>query len=132
MHHGAGQQAGNGKVAAAYVAVRQHQDAHAGPDQPHGGFRQAVQRLPQSVSVPAFRELEGEPGGREAGFPDVAEAVELLVRNDGARHLDEPGVLRRFLQNVGMVADVRGQAHDEFLPDGVDGRVGHLREQLIN
>ena len=30
-----------------------------------------------------------------------------------------------------MVAYVCGQAHDQFLPDGVDGRVGHLGEQLL-
>ena len=40
-------------------------------------------------------------------------------------------MLRRFFQNVGMVAYVCGQAHDQLLPDGVDGRVGHLGEQLL-
>ena len=131
VHHGTGQQAGNGKVAAANVAVRQRQDAHAGPDQPYGGLRQVVQGGPQYLPVPAFRKLDGKPGGRESGLPDIAETVELLIRDDGALHLDQPGVFRRFFQNIGMVADVRGQAHDQFLPDGVDGRVGHLREQLL-
>lgn len=113
------------------VAVRQRQDAHAGPDQPYGGLRQVVQGGPQYLPVPAFRKLDGKPGGRESGLPDIAETVELLIRDDGALHLDQPGVFRRFFQNIGMVADVRGQAHDQFLPDGVDGRVGHLREQLL-
>lgn len=85
----------------------------------------------QGFPVPAFRELDGKPGGRETGLPNIAEAVEFFIRNDGARHLDQPGVLRRFFQNVGMVAYVCSQAHDQFLPDGVDGRIGHLGKQLL-
>ena len=36
-----------------------------------------------------------------------------------------------FLQNVALRADVAGQRHDQFLADGIDGRIGDLGEELL-
>ena len=56
---------------------------------------------------------------------------QFVIRQDGASQLDEPGVLRRFFQNIPLVADVGHEAHHEFLADGVNGRVRNLREALL-
>ena len=74
-------------------------------------------------------EVQRQRPGRELG--NVPHAAELVVRQHGARHLDESRVLRRFREDVPLVADVCHDRHDEFFADGVNRRVRHLREELV-
>ena len=41
------------------------------------------------------------------------------------------GVLRGFLEDVALGADVACQRHHQFLADGIDGRIGDLGEELL-
>ena len=47
------------------------------------------------------------------------------------RQLQRVAVLRRFRQNVALVADIAGERHHHLFANGVDGRIGHLREELL-
>ena len=57
--------------------------------------------------------------------------LEVLVGENGLRQLDHPGVLGAILQDVAFPADEGDEAHHHLLADGVDWRVGHLGEELV-
>ena len=40
-------------------------------------------------------------------------------------------VLRRFIEDIALGADVADERHDHLFADGIDGRIGDLREQLL-
>ena len=45
--------------------------------------------------------------------------------------LEGVAVLRGLVQDVALGADVAGERHDHLFADGVDGRIGDLREELL-
>ena len=47
------------------------------------------------------------------------------------RQLERVAVLRRLIQNVALGADVADERHHQLFADGVDGRIGDLREELL-
>ena len=47
------------------------------------------------------------------------------------RQLQHVAVLRRLLQDIALAADVADQRHHHLFPDGIDGRIRHLREELL-
>ena len=66
---------------------------------------------------------------REVG--DVSEARDFVVRQHGTRHLYESCVFGCLGKDVALVADVGHDRHHQFLADGVDRRVRHLGEELM-
>ena len=69
--------------------------------------------------------------GAGGEFGDGTEAAEFVVGEDGAGEFEEAGVGGGFVEDVGKVADVGHDGHDEFFADGVDGRIGDLGEELV-
>ena len=59
------------------------------------------------------------------------ELRQIAVGEDGMRQLEEATLRRRLLEEVAFTADAAHEAHDEVLADGIDGRVGDLRELLL-
>ena len=51
--------------------------------------------------------------------------------DDGILDLQHPAVFRLFLKEVAVGADIHGGIRDNFLPQGIDGRVGHLGKELL-
>ena len=45
--------------------------------------------------------------------------------------MQHPAVFRLFFQKVAVGANVNGGIGDDFLPHGIDGRVGDLGKQLL-
>ena len=89
-----------------------------------GILRQFVERGLECAVV-----VERERHRREVRH--VLEAVQLVVGEDRAGHLDEARVLRRLVEDVRLVADVRHDRHHELLADRIDRRVRHLCEKLV-
>ena len=77
------------------------------------------------------RALEEERQCRRREVRNVAKALEFVVGKEGPRHLDEPCVLRRFREDVSLVADVRHYRHYELFADRIDRRIRDLREELV-
>ncbi len=74
--------------------------------------------------------------GRQHGHLEVAalhgpQTLHVLVRENGVRQLELPAMLGRFVQQVPLLAGEGQQRHHQPFPQGVDGRVGHLGEQLL-
>ncbi len=104
---------------------------HAEPDGGGGFGAEAVDGLGQPLG--AFRHRPGavEGLGVEHVVVDVAQFEQLVVLEDGLLHDQLVGVVRRLLQQVELRADGGLEAHDDALPDRVDGRVGDLGEALL-
>ena len=89
-----------------------------------------AQRRAAAVDV----EVAGDPDGGEAGqvavVVDVQDLGQLVVVDDRERQVHLPAGRRGGLQQVLLRAEGATQAGDQLLADGVQRRVGHLREQL--
>ena len=85
-----------------------------------------------SSNVAAFHaEQHGQRGGQEVAPTDAAQFFQIPVGQDRVRQLQRVAVLRRFIEDVALGSDVAGERHHQFFADRVDGRIGHLREQLL-
>ena len=67
----------------------------------------------------------------EAGFFHAPDLHQVGGGEDGVVDLEDPAVLRPLLQQVAVVPQIDGGVGDDLLPDGVDGRVGDLGEELL-
>ena len=131
MHGAGGGQGADRHALGADVAVREHQQrdalgnrrARLGADAVEGGEQPGASRAA----------LEGDVEGARlpAAVVHRLDRGELVVREDGMRCAQAVGVFFRDLQQVALRADVALQRHHHFLADGIDGRVGDLREQLL-
>ena len=68
---------------------------------------------------------------RELALSDVAELLEVVVGQDRVRHLEPLRLRRTLLEEVAAGAEGGDQRHHRLFADRVDGRVGHLGEELL-
>ena len=68
---------------------------------------------------------------RPASMVHVLEGGELFVGQDRLGEEEAVALLFGGFEKVAFGADVALQGHDDFFADGVDGRVGDLREGLF-
>jgi hypothetical protein len=116
------------------VAVGEHEDAHAVLD----GLRDVAADLDQAVleAAGAVADLvePGDAHGLEAGHVavvvDVEDLGELVVVEDRAAQLDLAARVGAGFEDVALGADRGAERGHELLADGVERRVGDLREQL--
>ena len=69
--------------------------------------------------------------GGEHVVVHVAQRLELAVEQDRLVEDQLVGVLGRLLEQVALGAEAGREAHHDLLARGVDGRVGDLREELL-
>ena len=118
-------------MAGVHARVRQDQDRGAVRNRGVRGAVQRVQGVGQAGFAPPRVEQDGQRDGLEARPVDAAQRRQVRVLQDGNRQPDLPaGVGPRFEQ-VALGAERQRGRGDEFLADRVDGRVRHLREQLL-
>mmetsp|Transcript_1882 Transcript_1882/g.2655 ORF Transcript_1882/g.2655 Transcript_1882/m.2655 type:complete len:298 (+) Transcript_1882:2542-3435(+) len=97
-----------------------------------GLLADGVQGLGQTL-----RPAAGGEGGVDDPAPPlslelgVLDGLHLLQGDDGVGHQQALAVLRPRLQQVLLRTHRASQTHDHLLADGVDGRVGHLCEELL-
>ena len=67
----------------------------------------------------------------ETGALHVPNLHQLQRGEDGILDFQHPAVFRPFVQQVTIGADIYGGIRDNFLPHGVNGRIGHLGKELL-
>src|ERR1019366_3234643 len=72
----------------------------------------------------------GERGGQEIAVREATEFFEVAIGEDGLRQLQGMTVTRSFVEDVAFGADVAGERHHQLFSDGIDRRIGDLREEL--
>ena len=122
------QQAGDGDVVLVDAAVGQDDDVgpvligavHLQKDPVDGLFQAGVLVIG-----------DGDGGHLEAGDLHLPDLEQVGLGQDGVMDLQHLAVLGAVLQQVAVGADVDAGGGDHLLPYGVDGRVGHLGEHLL-
>jgi len=135
VHGRARQERGDGRAIAVVVAVRQDDDAAPFPHRRGGLLADRVERRHQ----PGLAVRDPEQGRHRLGLEGPAargpvENPQLLGRTaveDRARQVNLVRGLGLGIEEVALGADGGAGRHDQLLADGVDGRVGHLREELL-
>ena len=117
------------------VAVREHDDARAARDRITDERAHVVERRPQSlaavgdaVQAADHHALEVRMG---AVVVDVDDLGEIVVVDDGERQLQLTAAVRSGREQVRLGADAGAHGGDDLLADGVERRVRHLCEQLL-
>mmetsp|Transcript_29811 Transcript_29811/g.51463 ORF Transcript_29811/g.51463 Transcript_29811/m.51463 type:complete len:1285 (+) Transcript_29811:323-4177(+) len=131
VHRARGQQRGDvGLVGrdAALLLVREHNDLAAVLHRLHGLARERVQRLGQPLGPVRDVVQRGHHLGAEVRGQDL---VHLALVEHGAGHGERARALLAGPAHVAAGAQVHLHAHDRALAQRVDGRVRHLREQLL-
>jgi len=135
LNRGDGQQRRDRRPVVIVPAVREDDDVVPVGD---GLARRRAQDVDARLEpVRPFRGVEQhrQRDALEAARPvlavEVAELLQLLVAQDRRGQLDLPRRGRRRLEQVPLRADRGVDGHDDLFADGVDGRVRHLREQLL-
>jgi len=135
VHRAGSQQRRDRDVPGVDPAVRQHQDVVATAHRIDRLRAERGQACFDALLAPRKRvadvDLEALELARGKAL-DVADLVHVLEVEHGLAHFQTH---RRVdvvdVEQVGLRADKAHQRHDELLADRVDGRIGHLREQLL-
>ena len=132
MVHGAdGQQRRDRRAVRAGRAIGEDEDVDAGRDVVGRLVAHVGQALLHPCGALVDRPRDVDRVGAEDVRGDRAQRLELGVAQDRLLHHELMGVLRRLGEQVALGADARAQRHDDRLARGVDRRVGHLREELL-
>ena len=127
-HH---QQGGHRGMAGVDVAVGNDEDIATGFDGVIRGLAKFVERGIESLAALVHREKRVEGGGFEAITRNFAQLGELLVIEQRMVQPDHAAALRAGCEQVALGADEGLGGGDEFLADAIEGRVGDLREDLL-
>ena len=134
VHRGGEQQRRDRRHVLGGVAVGQHDDPGARRDRAGHLAAHPVERVAQRLAAAVHGveavHLDGGQARPVAVRVDVDDLGELVVVEHRERQHDLPAAGGGRLEQVLLRADAAEQAGDELLADGVERRVGDLREQL--
>jgi hypothetical protein len=128
---GGGEEGGDGRVLAIYSAVRQdeigvariHRLARPPAEVRHG--------LGEGTGPARHLEEHGHGGGLEGGQIHVADLRQLGVVENWRLELELPAGFGRGLEQVALGPNARGDLGHQLFTDAVEGRIGHLGEELL-
>ncbi len=129
VHGRDGQQRGDGRVVGIDGAVGEDDHLVAVEHVLLGLPTEAVECAPHATRL--GREADGDGLGLEVLAVHPAQPLQVLVGQHRLRQLDHARVLGTTFEQVALGTDEGDQAHHRLLADGVDGRVGDLREELL-
>ena len=113
------------------AAVGEDQDGCAAVDRRLGRGEQLVEGLPHALLPRLGGKQDLQLAGLHPGPVDPLESGHLGVGQDGPRQAELAAALRLGLEEVPLRPQGGLGRGDQLLPDRVDGRVGDLREQLL-
>ena len=111
-------------------------DMLIGEDEVGGAAAHRLLRLPANLLDPLGEPLAAGGGVEGAVDPHrlvvqmLDQARELAVGEDRRIELQERGLLGLAGEDIAHAAEPREQAHDAVFAQGIDRRIGHLREHL--
>ncbi len=132
---GGGEQRRDRDAVGSDPAVGEDDDVDAVVDRGRGGRAECFQRAGHAVGAGRGRVGDVQRGRMKMVVVEVADRTDLLqvlVGEDRLAHLEAlAGAVAVEVEQVRPRADERHQAHDQFLADRVDRRVGDLGEVLL-
>jgi len=132
MQAGDGQQRGDGGEVRADAAVAEDEDVDLLLlDHAAGDHADLLHGLGQAALAAGDTEEGGEDANLETGLVEAADLGEFLVGEDGPLDLDAAAGRGLRVQQIALGAEAGLGGDDDLLADGVDRRVGDLREELL-
>ena len=125
------EQDGDGDVIRIHAAIAEHEDVEALVD---GATRVETEPLDGAFETPSAlvgRVEERQRRGLEDALVHAADFGQLGAGEHRALDGEAVAILGRLVEGVASSADARSQGHHQRLADRIDGRVGDLREQLV-
>ena len=122
------QQRGDGHMFPIQPAVGEDDDVRALAAGAVAGGEHAFQSALQ-IPRPGIEQRDGAHA--EVRVAQAADALQCFGGEDGTVQFDDAAILRRRGKKVAVVADVDALVGLDLFADGVDGRVRHLREALL-
>ncbi len=122
------QQGRNGHMVFIHPPVRKDQDIHTVPVRPVHFHEQPFNGALQAC---IFIISNGNHFHPEAFLLHILDFQQIRVcqnRIVHPKHIAVPGI---FLQNIALRTDVHGGGSHYLLPNGIDGRIGHLGKKLL-
>jgi len=96
-----------------------------------GGLGEGLERGLEGLGADGGGEVRVERDHATLQGGHVGERGELVVEEDRRIEFDEAGAGGELLEETEAAAEQHVQRHDRLFADGVDGRVGDLREELL-
>ena len=128
---GASEQGRDGCVVGVDSAVGEDQYFETVFDGVYGIAAEAVEAGLHGAGLTVGAEIGLECLCLEDAGIDAADLFQLMVAEYGMLQRDGVTGQRVFSQQVSVAADEAREGHDQSFPDGIDGRVGDLGEQLF-
>ena len=125
------QQRWDGGAVVVDAAVREDEYVDALGDGFVRGGKHAFHRPLQAIGAAGNLVENGQRDRLVSGRTEVPQLGQFLVREDRRLQLDEMATVRLRTQQVFLRTNRRFRGRDDFLADAVDGRVGDLREELL-
>ena len=122
------QQGGNGHMVFIHPPIGENHHIGPVPIGPVHLHKELVNGALQGGVGIVQQRYGGHPEARALHGPDLHQ---LHGGDDGVFDLQHPAVFRLFLQKIAVGADVNGGIGDDFLPQGINGRVGDLSKELL-
>src|ERR1700722_1502343 len=85
---------------------------------------------PDLMANEARRQSDSTAFSKASSAPSTRNSVESVVARNSPQ-LTRVAVLRGLLQDISFRPDVGIQRHHQIFADGIDGRIGYLRECLL-
>ena len=114
-----------------HAAVRKDNKGGAAGDGLAGLAAQLVQRPRQPLAIGTGREQHGQGHGPETGAIEMADFRQLFVAQDRGLELEQAATFRAGLEQIALGTERSFDLRHQLLANGVERRVGHLREQLL-
>ena len=127
----AGQQGGDGSQLGVDASVGQNEQIGAVVNGAVGRREQCFQRIFEGWPIAIDIVEQGQRLRLESIELNVAQLSQLLVRQQGVFQHDAPRMVGGWLEQVAFCAQQRLCARHQLFADGINGRVGHLGEQLL-
>ena len=131
VHGRHGQQAGDRRVGRIDAAIGNDQQRVAGIHGQRCARAQVIERVLQPGLAVVGAEERRQRGRQQIARRDAAQLLKVAIGQNGMRQLERVAVLRRLVQDVALRADVADERHHQLFANGIDGRIGDLREELL-
>ncbi len=118
-------------MGAVHAPVGKNQDGRAVGDRLIGAFTKLVQRALQAGFAVVGIEQNRQRRRLDARQIDLSELDHIRVAQNRIVQAQLPATLRRGLHQIAFGADRQRRRSDQFFADRIDGRIGHLSEQLF-
>ena len=125
------QQRRNRRVFAVHALVGENQHRGAVGDGLIRRLAQYLQRRFQPGLAVRCLEDDGQGGGGKPNIPAAAQFLYLSIGQDGELEANLSAVLRLGAQQIALRSEGQRRGGDQFFADGIERRVGHLGEQLL-